>query len=98
MAQFDVFPGAPGKGYLLDCQSDLLDNLESRVVVPLMPANGLPKMTRLNPAFEIDGRMFVMSTQLVFAIPRSRLSRAVTNLGDERIVIISALDTLWSGV
>ncbi|MBS1183360.1 MAG: plasmid maintenance protein CcdB, partial [Proteobacteria bacterium] len=37
MARFDVFPNPGGSGYLLDVQADLLDGLNTRIVVPLLP-------------------------------------------------------------
>ncbi len=98
MAQFDVFTGASGKGYLLDCQSDLLSDLASRVVVPLLPMDGLPNATRLNPVLAIGDDMHVMSTQLLFAIPRSRLKGFVANIERERDVIMRAINLLWSGI
>ena len=97
MARFDVYPGARGKGYLLDCQADILDELSTRVVVPLVPVGGLPKATRLNPMFSISGQNYVMSTQLIFAIPAERLSPTVGNLKDEHPIIMNALDMLLTG-
>jgi toxin CcdB len=97
MARFDVHVGARGKGYLLDCQADLLAHLETRVVIPLLPADGLPRATRLNPVFDIRGNQVVMSTQLIFAIPRERLSPAVTSLSDEHTAIMNAIDMLTAG-
>lgn len=97
MARFDVYPGARGKGYLLDCQADLLEHLETRVIVPLLPAAGLPQASRLNPMFEIEGERVVMSTQLIFAIPMDRLGAKVTSLAEEHLVIMNALDMLLSG-
>ena len=39
MAKYDVYPNPEGAGYLLDTQTDLLDGLNTRVVVPLLPTN-----------------------------------------------------------
>ena len=47
-----------GEGYLLDVQNDLLDNLNTRVMVPLMRPEAAPTTARrLNPAFDIEGRV-----------------------------------------
>ena len=57
MARFDVFAGRIEGSYLLDVQSDLLDNFKTRVVVPLLPvATAPPQMRELHPTFEINGR------------------------------------------
>jgi toxin CcdB len=97
MARFDVYPGARGKGYLLDCQADVLSHLETRVVVPLLPAAGLPAATRLNPVFEVRGTRVVMGTQLIFAIPADRLESKTASLADHHPAIMNALDMLLTG-
>jgi toxin CcdB len=98
MARFEIYPGARGKGYLLDCQADIIQILSTRVVVPLVPVSGLPITPRLNPVFNIDGDDYVMMTQQIFAIPKERLRRPVAFLSDEQFVITSALDLLFTGV
>jgi toxin CcdB len=97
MARFDVYPGARGKGYLLDCQADVLGHLDTRVVVPLLPAAGLPVATRLNPIFEVEAAKVVMSTQLIFAIPVQHLDRRIASLPDHHAEIVNALDMLLTG-
>jgi toxin CcdB len=95
MARFDYYSGARGKGYLLDCQSDWLEQFGSRVVVPLMPITGVQPVSRLNPTFHIDGKVHIMSTQLLFAIPSERLGQRAGSLENEYLAIGSALDTLF---
>lgn len=98
MAQFDVYRSAPVKGFLLDCQSDLLSGLATRVVVPLFPARTIIAATRLNPVFVIEGQNFVMQTPMIVSMPRERLTVPVASLDDHHIAIMSALDMLWGGV
>lgn len=98
MARYDVYPGAPGRGLLLDCQSDLLDQLGSRVVVPLIPLDRMEPIPRLNPLFTIHGQKLAMATHLIFAIPTERLQRPVANLETEHYTIVGALDVLLTGV
>jgi toxin CcdB len=43
MAKYDVFPNPSGDGYLLDVQTDLLSDLNTRVVVPLLQTSSAPK-------------------------------------------------------
>jgi toxin CcdB len=94
MARFDIYKGSRGKGYLLDCQSDWLDEFGSRVVVPLMPITAVKTVSRLNPVFEIDGQQHIMSTHLIFATPLERLGQSVGSLAHQHFEIIAALDTL----
>ncbi len=97
MARFDVYAGSRGRGYLLNCQTDLLSDLETRVVVPLLLASGVPRATRLNPVFNVGADQVVMSTQLMFAIPRERLGSPIASLTEHHTAIMNALDMLLTG-
>jgi toxin CcdB len=71
MARFDVYRGVGGADLLLDCQSDLLRDLNTRFVVPLMRRETAPQPARrLNPIFRIEDHDYVMVTQ--FAGNRGR--------------------------
>lgn len=95
MSRYSVYKPANRKGFLLDCQSDWLDEFDSRVVVPLLPIFGVKNLSRLNPVFELDGQSHIMSTQLIFAIPVERIGQRVGSLEEEHLVISSALDMLF---
>jgi len=99
MAQFDVFLNSTGRGYLLDVQADILRDLRTRLVVPLMLAtDGPPGLKRLHPEFEIAGRRTIMATQLMAAIPADELQDIIGSLASERYAIIGALDFLLGGI
>lgn len=105
MAQFDVYRNAnPGSRarvpYLLDVQSDLLDPLATRVVVPLCKPEVLKgKLAeRLNPVFEVGGRKVAMLTPELAGVSRKMLGERIGNLADERSSIIAALDLLITGI
>ena len=98
MAQFDVFRPRDGRELLLDCQSNILDGLETRFVVPLLGSADMPeRIARLNPRFEIDGEEFFMATQGAATIPARMIGTRVTSLIDDHHVIVGALDMLISG-
>ena len=98
MAQYDLFPNPAGSGYLLDVQSDLLDGLNVRAVVPLMPQDsGLIAASRLNPVFEIECATYLMMTQYIAAVPISILRAPVGNLSASFDAVTSALDMLFHG-
>lgn len=98
MAKFDVFRRRSGAGYLLDCQADLLSQLNTRFVVPLLPVEEAPKPAdRLNPVFELEGKPHVMMTQFAAAVPATELGEKTVSLSDRDIDIINALDMLISG-
>lgn len=98
MAKYDVFPNPSGDGFLLDVQTDLLSNLNTRVVVPLLPQSSAPQpATRLNPTFEIEGEHVVMVTQFLAAVPVGILKSPVANQRESFDKITTAVDMLMQG-
>ena len=98
MAQFDLHRLANRPGLVIDCQSDLLGHMDSRLVVPLRPRAAMPPVaTRLNPLFSIDGEEHMMVTQSAGAIRRAELAEVVASLDNRRDEIMNALDFLITG-
>lgn len=98
MPRLDVFRNPAGAGYLLDVQAELLDDLTTRVVVPLLPkAAAPPPIGRLNPVFVIDATEHVMAAQLLAAVPTRILRAPVTNLEEHHVRVVAALDVLITG-
>jgi len=94
MARFDVYP-APDGSYWLDCQSDLLSDLNSRFIAPLRLHADVPGGDRrLNPVFAIHGTDYVMQTHLAAAISVKLLSKPTTSLVEHEYRIGSAIDML----
>ncbi len=98
MARHDVHALSDGRGLVLNVQADILDALNTRVVVLLLPIAQAPKPAkRLNPVFEIGGMKTVMATQFLSAIPLSALGERVANLSPEHDAIVAALDMVFQG-
>lgn len=98
MAKYDVYPNPSGDGFLLDVQTDLLSDLNTRVVVPLMPKSRAPMpANRLNPTFEIEGQHVVMVTQFMAAVPKGILKSPVGNLHEDFEQVTTAVDMLMQG-
>lgn len=98
MPKYDVFPNPGGEGYLLDVQTDLLSDLNTRLVVPLLPTAIAPKpATRLNPVFAIDEQPVVMVTQFMAAVPVGILKSPVATLEQEFEQVTTAIDMLVQG-
>jgi toxin CcdB len=98
MARYDVYTNPDGKGFLLDVQADLLEELTTRVVVPLLPlSDNLRLPHRLNPVFAIDGKPHKMLTNLIAAVPVKRLGQRKANFLDHHDEIVGALDMLFQG-
>jgi toxin CcdB len=103
MAQFSVHRNPDIRSndrvpYLLDVQTNLLDGLRTRVVVPLIDATQMTPARRLNPVFIVEGRACVMATAELAAIRRDDLGDEVLSLETRRADIIAALDVLISGI
>lgn len=97
MAKFDVYPG-PDNGFWLDCQADVLSELNTRFVVPLgIESDHIGGDHRLNPTFVIEGERLVMLTHLAAAVPKSLLRSPTTTLKAHEYDIGRALDMLIVG-
>ena len=101
MAQFDLYRNPRGGAYpyLLDVQSDLLGQLETRVVVPLAARDrySAPVITRAMPLVVIDGHDYALVVPLLAAVSRSLLRKPVGSLLAQRADVIAALDLLFTG-
>jgi toxin CcdB len=96
MARFDVY--RTDTGYAVDVQTDLLDGLTTRLMVPLLDPAVAPKaIGRLNPTLEIDGKPYRMMTQYMTATRANQLGRAVANLDDHYDQITSAVSMILNG-
>jgi toxin CcdB len=86
--------------YLLDVQSDLLSDLDTRVVIPLArPGSTLEKrIGGLTPILRIDGEPYLVLTPQLAGIPKADLGRAVTSFEEHRFEIIAAIDFLVTGI
>lgn len=97
MAQYDFY--AFDDGFLLDVQSSLMDELNTRMAVPLLAAEKAPQpAARLNPVFLIGDCRYVMATQFMGAVPKAELGHKAGSLAHEHDVIKPAIDLLFDGV
>lgn len=86
--------------YLLDIQSNLLDDLRTAVVIPLCPANlaGKAAIAKLCPVLQIDEKEFVALTQQIAGIDRKLLGKKAFDLSQYRSEIIAAMDFIIFGI
>ena len=105
MPQFSVYKNRNGTTrrrfpLLLDVQSDLLEPLNSRVVVPLSPAATAKgrAMQALTPNITVAGKEYLMVTPQLAGISLRELGAIVDTVPSERAKIIGALDLLITGV
>jgi toxin CcdB len=98
--RFDLYlaPAGGKPKYLLDVQADLLEEMPTRIVVPLFDEPRLRKpLQDLQPCFEVNGERMTMMTQDLASVPKRLLRRKVTSLAEHREKITRALDLLFTG-
>lgn len=105
MAQFSVYQNKNPLSknefpLLLDVQTNLLDSLQTTVVVPLkhLEANRDKVLTRLTPVLTIENLDYLMLTPQLAGIQRKELGTAVADVEYVRTEILNALDFLFSGI
>lgn len=102
MAQFDIYRNSRKRRFplLLDIQDDLLAQLATRVVVPLMALEryGARPITRLNPIALVDGTEYVAVFQEMAGVPSSVLRKPVGSLASQRDDFVAAIDLLFTGI
>jgi toxin CcdB len=104
VAQFAVYRNKSSRSkstypFLVDVQSDLLDELQTRVVVPLTKASALAKkpLSNLTPALKFDGETYVLMTPQLAGVARTELGAAAGSVAEQRQVIVAAIDFLVTG-
>jgi toxin CcdB len=103
MARFDVYTHPDAKQrritpFLLDVQNTFLDQLSTRVVVPLRTQSGLPVPVRdLNPVLDVAGKSVVMDTAALAAFPAADLKLPVCSFKAQPDAVLHALDALFGG-
>jgi toxin CcdB len=84
---------------LVDVQSDLLELLITRVVIPLTktPAITRKPVTHITPEVTFEGEKYVLMTPQLAGINRADLGPLAGSLAPERQTILSAVDFLLTG-
>jgi toxin CcdB len=86
--------------YLLDVQADLLEDLQTRVVIPLTKTAALARwpLKILTPIIVVDGEEYVAMTPQLAGIAKGELGPRVTIIPEYREALIAAMDLLITGV
>lgn len=85
--------------YLIDVQSDLVDLLTTRIVIPLVPSSlaegKLPE--RICPLVEVEGEMFIVMTHEMASVDNAILREEVGSAMPWRAEIKGAMDFIFDG-
>lgn len=98
MAQFDLFRDKVRGQLVVDCQSDLLRHLPTRLVIPLLHPDEAPApVQRLNPTFEVGGEAMILVPQYAASVALATLQAVDIDLRPAGSTIIDAIDFLVVG-
>lgn len=102
MAQFDVFANANSRTvkqfpYLLEVQSNLFEDANRAVYIPLVSERALKKPDEvLNAAFTIAGKSVRLFPLDISSAPRSAMGKLVGNIQAESDSVVAAMDLLFA--
>ncbi|MCS2148812.1 CcdB family protein [Scandinavium manionii] len=85
--------------FLLDVQSDIIEELTTRVVIPLYPLSRLTTkpVRRLTPILNIEGNDYLVMTHEMASIRLTQIGDEVMNARPYRQTIKNALDFIFDG-
>jgi len=105
VAQFDVYrnPSSTTRRfypYLVDIQSHYLEDLATRIVIPLGKAScfGDAAMKGLTPEVSFQGEKLLLLIPQISSIPRKRLKEPVGSMLHLRDEVLAALDFAIAGI
>jgi toxin CcdB len=103
MGQFDVYVNRQkprnGKPFLLDIQSPMLEDLATRVVIPLLDGSSQGwAIEHLNIELNVNGHNMLLSPTEIHYVRIEDLGQKVANLAPQRQAVLSALEFLVMGI
>ena len=104
MAQCVVFTNpsksaADGIAYVVVIQSDLLDALATRMTIPLAVFDAQMKVPKaLCPIVTVKGKRFHALAHYAAPLPTKALKRPLANVESQADMLVSAIDTVISGI
>ncbi|MEX1033895.1 MAG: CcdB family protein [Cellvibrionaceae bacterium] len=103
--QFDVYKNTDKETsktypYFVDIQTNLLDSLNSRAVIPLTPIKSAGKdyPKNLCPEIKLDNKNFALLTHQITSVPIGLLRKKAVSVESNRDEIITAIDFLVTGI
>ncbi|HCA74987.1 MAG TPA: plasmid maintenance protein CcdB [Alteromonas sp.] len=105
MAQFDVYRNPSKKTskvypLLVDVQNSVIDQLATRLTVPLIKRSTKSSlyMKKLTPEIEYQGETYLFLAQQLSAIPEEVLRDRIGSLEQHRDLLIDAIDFAITGI
>jgi toxin CcdB len=105
MAQFEIYINPSQKSreafpYIVDIQHPIINDLATRLVIPLANADILSSqaMKKLTPVIEYNDREYLLMTPQLTSMPKRLLNQSVGTIELQRHHIIDALDFAITGI
>lgn len=105
MAQYDVYPNPDASGadsafpLVVVVQSELLDALATRLVIPLArPSANASAPSNVCPAVRVGDDSYLAYAIFMAPVPSKRLRRRIANVRSQSARLVSAIDAVLSGV
>jgi toxin CcdB len=105
MSQFTVYRNEDDSSnetypYFIDIQNSLLDDLNSRLVIPLSKQSSSNNISakKLCPVLQVNNDKFVLLTHQMTTVPKSILKTKIISLESYRYEITDAIDFLITGI
>lgn len=85
--------------YLVDVQSEIIGELNSRIVIPLLPVNRLKnkQVKRLNPIIQVEGEEFLVMAHEMASVRTSMMGERVMDARAYRQLIKDSIDFIFDG-
>jgi len=101
--QFEVFANPLPESvathpYFVVLQHGALSGFNTRIVAPLIPANGFSSFEPLMPEVSIKGARYVVDMTSIAVMPTRALEERVANLGNRRYDIVRAIQLVFGGI
>jgi toxin CcdB len=103
--QFDVYENTDKDSnlsypFFIDIQNNLLNSLNSRVVIPLTPAKNTEKNYPKNlcPSIRIKNKEYALLTHQITSVPVQILKKKSTSAESNRNEIVAAIDFVVTGI
>lgn len=104
MAQYDVYPNPShsakqGIPLVVVVQSDLLESLATRLVIPLATTEFAgPTPEKLCPLITVQGQRLRALAHFAAPLPTRQLKKQMENIAMQSSTLVAALDMVLSGV
>jgi toxin CcdB len=102
MGQFDLYENQNTQTnetypFLLDIQSDILGDLNTRLTVPLAVSPKQYKSLPFTPMIEVHGKAYMVMFHLMASYPINEYGSVIGNLEKDRSMLLSAYDFMIQG-